>query len=218
MQIPSNYRSLYKIIETPTDKVLAYYNSKLKGESQLQGYLPAISVSDKLDEYITSSIEEQYKAPLFRNADAIDKLKLWSTEGYIRIKTKYACARIIQILREIEWLQNKIQESPYVYLSMSPKERANYNTNEVHTEMVKCLDRAHSLYESIKKWQLEDNFVKTVFPLVDNTLSSFYMRFKLDYTPTSQKIKEEAEGCTSEIIITIILLGIVALLAMIFVR
>lgn len=213
MKLPSNFR--YREIDVPTSQLLKYYDSHLKGTKDLRGYLPAIAISDRIDAFVSLSIDEQCEARLYEERTAIEKIGVWLKK---ELMTKYACARIIQLLRKIEWHQKKIEEMPYTFLQMNIRARESFDINGVYEEMMKYIDEVHSSYECIKKWSLEDDFAKNVFPVVDRILPSFYLMFGLDYTPTSQRIKEEAGGCVSEIIAAIILLGIVALLAMIFAR
>jgi hypothetical protein len=224
MKLPSNFR--YKEIGLPTSQLLKYYDSHLKGTKDLQGYLSAIAISDRLDTFVSLCIDEQCEARLYEEKGAI--LKLAEKDGSFninnsrgigkRIWTKYACARIIQLLRKIEWHQKEIKEMPYKFLQMNIRARENFDINSVYEAMMKYIDEVHSSYECIKKWSIDEDFMKTVFPIVDRTLPSFYLMFGLDYTPTSQKIKDEVDGCLEQIVGAIIAIGIVLLLALIFAR
>lgn len=228
MKLPSNFR--YKEIGLPTSQLLKYYDSHLKGTKDLQGYLSAIAISDRLDTFVSLCIDEQCEARLYEEKGAI--LKLAEKDGSFninnsrgigkRIWTKYACARIIQLLRKIEWHQKEIKEMPFAFRNLRGADRENYDPSKVFNKtmenMMKEIDDIHGSYETIKKWSLDEDFVKIVFPIIDRTLPSFYLMFGLDYTPTSQKIKDEAEGCAGQIVGAIIAVGIVLLLALIFAR
>ena len=71
MALPPLFR--YYEYPMPTEKVLAYYNEHLKGTSHLHGYLPALSISKKLDAFTELPVEEQHNAKLYEEVASINK-------------------------------------------------------------------------------------------------------------------------------------------------
>ena len=232
MALPPLFR--YYEYPMPTEKVLAYYNEHLKGTSHLHGYLPALSISKKLDAFTELPVEEQHNAKLYEEVASINKLGTWLEEGDLRIRTKYACARVVIILRTIEWHQKQIWDKiSAAYKKYHVPARANLNAfspDEIDTisrseylkedfeRMKSSLYDIHRTLESMKKGKLEEDFSTNVLPMVTHQVSMYYSVFGLDFRSDKEKFGEKAEGCLGEVIVTALLLGGVALLAMIFSR
>ena len=218
-----NYSRYYEY-HMPTDKLLAYYNSHLRGNDKLHGFIPATTISKGLDEYVDLPSDEQYKTSLRGVVTEINKLNrdIFFTsgeDGNVRLKTKYACALSIKQLRIIEYHQKQIREhlpkynTHHSYYSME----MSYSQvpQEIFDRMRLSIDGIHREIENIKLMNLEDDFIKNAFPLLRDEVSNYYWIMGLDYTPVSQKVEDKAFGCFGHAFVIGIVLFLIWLMAQI---
>ncbi len=222
----THYSSYYEY-SMPTDKFTAYYENHLKGDDNLHSFIPATTISKKLDEFISLSPEEQLNSRILWDIPGdINKLNrnigfTPGAEGHKRLRTKYACALAIRKLRVIEHHQHLIQEKmlkPLVgnrYSSMEYDMRYRSVPKELFDKMRSDVDGVHREIENIRRMDLEDDFRNNIFPALPNEVSKYYWILGLDYTPTSQKVEDSVMGCGAHAFIIGIILFVIWLLAQI---
>lgn len=186
----------------PTQTVLDYYNQKLIGRDGLSGILSAIKISDEIDEFIALGPNEICKHSLYSQAyDIVNKIrgKVFSQkdDGYIRLRTKFVCAYIYQILYEIEKCQDDIEAhrplSTDYFGHVSPFDMSYREVPiEYYKKMRSVLDSSHSKFESFKSMNIDNEFRESILRKVTNAISNYWSIFGLDYTPISQKIEDKA--------------------------
>lgn len=195
---------VYFRYKMPTQDVLDYYNLKLIGEDGLHGFLPAIKISNEIDAFIALGPKEICKHNL--QNDITNKVKgrvsfNINDDRYIRLRTKFVCAYVYQILCQIEKCQEDIEEHRSTYFAVNTD---IYVPVEYYQEMRSVIDRSHTEFEMYKAMSIDDDFRKGVFEKVTNEVSNYYRIFGLDYTPISEKIEDKAIGCIIRIFFLII--------------
>ncbi len=208
----THYSSYYEYT-MPTKIFLAYYESNLRGDDKLHGFIPAHKISTKLDEFVSLSAEEQRQSRILWDIRGeINKLNrnigfTPGAEGNKRLLTKYACALAIRKLRVIEKHQETINEQKTKPLYGNSYSSFEYNmryrnvSKESFDKMRWDIDGTHQEIENIRRMDLEDDFKTNIFPNLPNEVSKYYWIMGLDYTPTCQKVEDAAMGCGAKAIV-----------------
>lgn len=196
----------------PTQAVLDYYNQKLIGKDGLHGFLPAIKISDEIDAFVALGPKEICKHTLYnQDYDIVKKIRghvsfQLKDDGYIRLRTKFVCASVYQILCIIEKCQNDIEEHRPNFanwrrdLSRIEREMSYKQVPvEYYQKMRSAIDSSHMDFERFRAMSIDEEFRDGIFKKVTNEVSNYWTIFGLDYTPISQKIEDKAIGCGAQI-------------------
>lgn len=212
----------YYQFKVSTDSLISYYNNNLKGDSKI-GYDPiSKEMSNKIDSFIEMEAEEQTKFSFFLFWDKINtkvsKYYSYDESKVIQLKTKLACAIIIQKARKIEkmqklvWDQAKYKVHDFVN---GIGYRANYSSVPENTwnDFRSLIDETHSEIERIRIKKIDDHFRNNAFYLFSNEISNAYPLFNLDYTPITKKIEDKSINCGIIVvgfILFVVLFGLMA--------
>ena len=196
----------------PTQAVLDYYIQELNGKDGLHGFLPAIKISDEIDAFVALGPNEICKHTLYsQNYDIVNKIKghvsfQTKDDGYIRLRTKYVCASVYQILCEIEKCQDDIERqrpnlANWRHNLSSIETETSYKQVpvEYYQKMRSAIDSSHMDFERFRAMSIDEEFRDGIFKKVTNEVSNYWTIFGLDYTPISQKIEDKAIGCGAQI-------------------
>lgn len=202
---------IYYRYTMPTRAVLDYYNQKLIGKDGLHGFLPAIKISDEIDAFVSLGPKEICNHTLYSQGyDIVNKIRgnvsfQIKDDGYVRLRTKFVCASVYQILCQIEKCQDDIEEHRPNLANriggMSSFERElSYKQVpiEYYQKMRSAIDSSHMKFEKFKAMSINDEFRESVFKRVTGEVSNYWTMFGLDYTPVSQKVEDKVIGCGAQ--------------------
>lgn len=202
---------IYYRYTMPTQAVLDYYNQKLIGKDGLHGFLPAIKISDEIDAFVSLGPKEICNHTLYSQGyDIVNKIRgnvsfQIKDDGYVRLRTKFVCASVYQILCQIEKCQDDIEEHRPNLANriggMSSFERElSYKQVpiEYYQKMRSAIDSSHMKFEKFKTMSINDEFRESVFKRVTGEVSNYWTMFGLDYTPVSQKVEDKVIGCGAQ--------------------
>lgn len=202
---------IYYRYTMPTQAVLDYYNQKLIGKDGLHGFLPAIKISDEIDAFVSLGPKEICNHTLYSQGyDIVNKIRgnvsfQIKDDGYVRLRTKFVCASVYQILCQIEKCQDDIEEHRPNLANriggMSSFERElSYKQVpiEYYQKMRSAIDSSHMKFEKFKAMSINDEFRESVFKRVTGEVSNYWTMFGLDYTPVSQKVEDKVIGCGAQ--------------------
>lgn len=205
---------IYYRYTMPTQAVLDYYNQKLIGKDGLHGFLPAIKISDEIDAFVSLGPKEICNHTLYsQDYDIVNKIRgnvsfQIKDDGYVRLRTKFVCASVYQILCQIEKCQDDIEEHRPNLANriggMSSFERElSYKQVpiEYYQKMRSAIDSSHMKFEKFKAMSINDEFRESVLNNVTGKVSNYWTMFGLDYTPISQKVEDKAIGCGTQVLL-----------------
>lgn len=205
MALPIGFR--YYDFSVPVKELFAFYDKYLRGYEEEEDFSYKLKICQAIDSFVDMPRNEMINKSILVIINGISESilrKLYVqpyVESYVKIRTKLACAMLIQHALKIEHIKDIIWEEAPKRESYGPNGKY-YEISNIHYEAVPkeyfetmrtYIDEAHSDIERIREWLVDDNFRQNALTLFSNKISWYYQPFGLQYT--YKKKGDKSSGC-----------------------